>query len=211
MPPAQSIEAKLAAVEAAEDALPDPGGLDTTSPSGLNRIADALIDLHQAGIEAAELNVLWVNHSLLVRAAEAGDIMKTRRLLMVLNDTLDRIETQLRVQVLDDPSNPEVAAAELFKMLPSADLVTWARILGVTEKTVSTWRGGTKIRPKNARRVLLVALCAEAIRGSFTPTGVALWFTSEHPRLGASPVDLMNDDVDRAWQPLLEYADSARR
>ena len=85
-----------------------------------------------------------------------------------------------------------------------------ARLLGVSTKTVGAWRSGKPVRQK-AERVKLVAQLVSYLHYSMTPTGLVMWFENEADLLGGrSPLQLMDESVSGAWEPLVAYARGGR-
>ena len=64
---------------------------------------------------------------------------------------------------------------------------------------------------QKAERVKLVAQLVSCLHYSTTPTGLVMWFENEADLLGGrSPLQLMDESVSGAWEPLVAYARGGR-
>jgi hypothetical protein len=87
-----------------------------------------------------------------------------------------------------------------------------ADICGVETRTIRNWR---KHQPGTIRvngdRVVLAAQLIYDLRGTITAPGIARWFRRPRHQLdGRTPLDLMNENIDKAAGPLRDLSRSAR-
>jgi hypothetical protein len=118
-------------------------------------------------------------------AARDGRI-EHKRLQML--DVIKRLERRLRHERLDIP---EHGATYLFQTLDSLTASELAELLGVTTKTIGTWRQHSPIKQKqHVDRVTHTAQIVYNLGRSMTPRGILLWFHSPQDKLrGATPLD----------------------
>ena len=80
----------------------------------------------------------------------------------------------------------------------------------MSTKTVGAWRAGGPVKQK-VERVKLVAQLVAYLRYSMTQTGLLMWFGNEADALGGrSPLQLLDESVSTAWEPLVSYARGGR-
>lgn len=179
------------------------------------QLEDVVLDLVNAlpaGTEDYEARQLFVFLTKLRRAldddrAGADEGGEVRLACMQMRDVLRRLERRLDSALLDDPQQ---AARFVFEQLDLIGATELARLLGVSTKTVGAWRAGKPVRQR-VERVKLVAQLVSLLRSSMTQTGVVMWFDNPSDRLAArSPLQLIDDDVRAAWEPLLSYARGGR-
>jgi hypothetical protein len=179
------------------------------------RVEDAVLDLVNtlpAGTEDYEARQLFVFLTAVRRAidedARATD--KAGRVQLAaaqMADVARRMERRLEHAVLEDADE---AARYVFSQLDSLGATDLARLLGVSTKTIGAWKAGNPVRQK-VERVKLVAQLVSYLRYSMTQTGLLMWFGNEAGRLdGRSPLQLLDDDVSAAWEPLVAYARGGR-
>ena len=126
---------------------------------------------------------------------------------MKMGDVVRRLARRVEHSVLE---NPDEAARFVLAQLSELPVTDIARLLGVTTKTVGSWRGGSPVRQK-AGRVKLVAQLVSYLRYSMTPTGMLMWFENEADMLnGRSPIQVLDESVSSAWMPLISYARGGR-
>ena len=87
---------------------------------------------------------------------------------MKLRDVLGRIGRGLEHNILDDP---QVAAQYIFETLANIGVGGLARLLGVSTKTINTWKAGGPVTRKTQRLVMLAQLLTY-LRSSMTPVGL---------------------------------------
>jgi hypothetical protein len=171
-----------------------------------------LVDALPAGVEDYEARQLFVFLISLRRALEAdptaSDADGTVQLAVArLGDVARRLARRLEHSALEDAGE---AANYVFGQLGSVGASDLARVLGVSTKTVGAWRSGKPVRQK-VERVKLVAQLVSYLSYSMTPTGVVMWFENESDLLGGrSPLQLMQDGLSGAWEPLVSYARGGR-
>jgi hypothetical protein len=133
----------------------------------------------------------------------SGDVeLATARML----DVVRRISRRIDHERLDDP---QLAAASIFEAMSGVPARDLAKLLGVSQKTVGTWRTGGAVE-RNAARVIVVAQLLTYLRASMTPRGLMMWFEAARPQLGdQTPLELLKRPAD-AREPLIALARGAR-
>jgi hypothetical protein len=179
------------------------------------RLEDAVLDLANAlpaGTEDYEARQLFVFLTELRRAIDedarsTDKAGRVRLAAMRMADVARRLERRLQHSVLE---SPDEAARFVFAQLDSAGATELARLLGVSTKTVGAWRSGKPVKQR-VERVKLVAQLVSYMRYSMTQTGLLMWFDNEADRLGGrSPLQLLDESVPGAWEPLVSYARGGR-
>jgi len=132
-----------------------------------------------------------------------------RRAARDLRDTVDLMERRLARLELDEPS---AAASFVIRTLRSVETQEVAKLLGVSAKTVSQWRGGkVAVIKKSPERVVLVAQLVRYLQSTWTPYGVLAWFRAPREQLsGEAPLDLIDSEDPDAWLRLRELARGSR-
>lgn len=126
---------------------------------------------------------------------------------MKMRDVAGRLGRRLEHESLDDP---QAAARAIFATLASINVGDLARLLGVSTKTVNTWKAGGAVSRKTGRVVLLAQLLTY-LRSSMTPVGVMMWFEAPRPQLGGqTPLELLNENEAAARDELVPLARGAR-
>ncbi len=124
-----------------------------------------------------------------------------------LGDVLRRLELRLHH---DGLQVPEEAVHYVFEQLSDLDATDLARLVGVSTKTLGTWRRGGRVQ-QNKDRVRLVAQLISYLRSSMTPTGVLMWFDDESDVLGGvAPLSMVAAGDARSWSRLLSFARGGR-
>jgi hypothetical protein len=122
-------------------------------------------------------------------------------------DVARRLHRRLVHDLLDDP---QVAVRMVLDGLAQIQVSEISRLLGVSTKTIRAWQQGNPVR-QNSSRVVLVAQLLSYLRGSMSATGVIMWFDAERDQLdGRTPLQLLERDTARAFEPLSELARGAR-
>jgi transcriptional regulator with XRE-family HTH domain len=172
------------------------------------KVEDAVLDLANAlpaGTEDYEAKQLFVYLTELRRAIDDGGDVQLAAMRMA--DVARRLERRLGHAALE---NPEEAVRFTLANLEPLSVTEVARLLGVSTKTVGAWRSGKPVRQR-VDRVLLVAQLVWYLRYGMTATGLRLWFENPADLLGGkSPLELLDDDVRAAWEPLVAYARGGR-
>lgn len=123
-----------------------------------------------------------------------------------MRDVVRRISRRIDHEALDDPNAAAAAIVAATPGIPARDLAT---LLGVSEKTIGSWRAGGAVE-RNADRVVVVAQLLTYLRASMTPRGLMMWFRASRPQLdGHAPLDLLANPAE-AREPLTELARGAR-
>lgn len=118
-------------------------------------------------------------------------------------DIVKRIHRRLLDQRLDDP---RLAVDFILRTLAGVPIGEVAALLGVSTKTVVTWRQGGSVR-QNARRVVLVAQVLAYLRKYMTPRGMIMWFEAERDQIGGrTPLNMLHDDAAAAYPALIGLA-----
>jgi len=179
------------------------------------RVEDAVLDLTNtlpAGAEDYEARQLFVFLTELRRAIDedgkatdgGGGVQLAA---MKMADVARRMERRLQHAALE---NSDEAARYVFAQLDSVGVTEIARLLGVSTKTVGAWRAGKPVKQK-VERVKLVAQLVSYLRYAMTPTGLLMWFDNAAGALGErSPLQLLDESVRGAWEPLVTYARGGR-
>jgi hypothetical protein len=179
------------------------------------RVEDAVLDLTNAlpaGTEDYEARQLFVFLTELRRAIDddpkaTDKAGRVQLAAMRMADVARRMERRLEHSVLE---NPDEAARYVFGQLDSIGVTEVARLLGVSTKTVGAWKAGKPVKQK-VERVKLIAQLVAYLRYSMTQTGLLMWFDNEADVLGErSPLQLLNENVRAAWEPLVSYARGGR-
>lgn len=120
----------------------------------------------------------------------------------LLDDFLVRAESMRHIirDALDEDVSDEVdlaskqATAEwLTKQLRGVPRPQLAELVGVDVRTFQRWLVATGGSPP--RRAQLVARLVAILRASWTPAGVVAWFHRPRPRLGGTPLGLLDDPL----------------
>ena len=183
----------------------------------IEEIMDCILDIANGmpeGVEDPGVVRMLSRAVDLQRAAEkdpAGDDpqWRVRRAARDLKDTVHLMERRLARLQLDDPSD---AASFVIKALRKVETQEVARLLGVSAKTISQWRGSkvAAIR-KSPGRVVLVAQLVRYLQSTWTPHGIAAWFEAPRERLaGRTPLELVDSEDPDAWSRLRELARGSR-
>ena len=118
-----------------------------------------------------------------------------------------RMEIQLDQAEFD---NPDLAAAYIFEHTSSWTTPNLAELLGVSSKTVGTWKSGGAVKT-NEPRVQLAALLIYFLRAGHTELGMQFWFNNPAHQLGdRTPLEIMNKQGERAEVQLIAYARGGR-
>lgn len=180
-----------------------------------HRIENGVLDLTNsfpAGTEDYEAKQLFVFLLELRRAIDedpggtdsAGSLALAAAKML---DVLHRMKRRLERSALD---NPDEAASFVLAQMSALKATDVARVLGVTTKTLAAWKTGTSVK-NTPERAKLVAQLVAYLRYAMTPTGLLMWFENPADALnGRSPLELLNDDVSAAWEPLITYARGGR-
>jgi hypothetical protein len=127
---------------------------------------------------------------------------------MKMRDVARRVGRRLEHDVLDDP---QAAARFVFLTLSTVGVGDLARLLGVSTKTINSWKAGRPVARK-ADRAVAVAQLLTRLRSSMTPLGIVMWFDAPRQQLGGrTPLALLDEDgVAAAREPLVSLARGAR-
>jgi hypothetical protein len=188
------VEQRWAWYQGVEDAVLD---LSNTLPEGTEdydarRLFGFLIELRRAITADGE-------------ATDAGGDMGLAAMRM--RDVAGRIGRRLEHDILDDP---RAAARSIFTTLANVGVGDLARLLGVSTKTINTWKGGGAVS-RGTDRVVLVAQLVTYLRPSMTAVGVVMRFDAPRPQLaGRTPLQLLDENVAAAREALSPLARGAR-
>jgi hypothetical protein len=126
---------------------------------------------------------------------------------MRMADVVKRVGRRLLHERLDDP---QAAAAFVLETLGDVSVSEVAALLGVSTKTVGSWRQGSRVR-NNTRRVIVIAQALSYLRSSMTATGIVMWFDAERDQLGGlTPLALLEQDEASAHAKLIGLARATR-
>jgi hypothetical protein len=124
-----------------------------------------------------------------------------------MRDVVHRIARRLEHNSLDDP---QAAARSIFTTLSTIGVGDLARLLGVSTKTVNTWKAGGPVTRK-AERVVVLAQLLTYLRASMTPRGLVMWFDAPRHQLGGrTPLEVLDDNEAVARETLGSLARGAR-
>jgi len=183
----------------------------------IDQIMDCILDIANGmpeGVEDPGVVRMLSRAVGLQRAAEndpggTDPEWQVRRAARDLKDTVHLMERRLARLQLDDPSD---AASFVIKALGNVETQKVARLLGVSTKTISQWRGSkvTAIK-KSPERVVLVAQLIRYLQSTWTPHGIVAWFEAPRERLaGRAPLELIDSADPDAWSRLRELARGSR-
>lgn len=179
------------------------------------RVEDSVLDLSNAMPEGVEdydvrklLELVVDLRRVLEADPDASDPNADVELAtMRVADVLQRVQRRLLQDYLD---NPQAAGAFVFRALGELSTSEIATLLGVSTKTIGTWRRGGPIK-NNIRRLSLVAQLVSYLRHSMTARGVMMWFETQRDQLrGRTPLQLLDDGEPSAHAALLGLARGAR-
>lgn len=126
---------------------------------------------------------------------------------MRMADVVIRVRRRLLHERLDDP---QAAVAFVLTTLKGVGVSEVAALLGVSTKTIGSWRQGSRVR-QNVRRVVLVAQLLSYLQASMTARGMTMWFDAERDQLeGCTPLQLVNQDETTAYPTLIGLARATR-
>ncbi len=126
---------------------------------------------------------------------------------MRMRDVVHRISRRLEHNQLDDP---RTAATAVFSTMRGTGVGDLSRLLGVSTKTVNTWKAGGPVTRK-AERVVVLSQLLTYLRASMTPVGLMMWFEAPRHQLdGRTPLEVLNEDEASARELLVSLARGAR-
>jgi hypothetical protein len=178
------------------------------------QLEDAVLDLSNAlpqGTEDYDARKMFeflvgVRRALTADPTDEGGEVELQTLK--LRDVVRRIGRRLEHDELDDPT---VAARGVFGTLKDVPVGDLSRLLGVSTKTVNTWKAGGPVT-RNATRVVVLAHLLTYLRASLSPAGLVLWFDAPRHQLGGrTPLQLLDEDGPAAArEQLVPLARGAR-
>ena len=182
------------------------------------RVEDGVLDLFNAlgrtpQVEATyEMSQLFTFITELRHAIESdpdatdprGEAELTAKKML---DVVKRLERHVQHSMLD---YPDEAARYVFEHLDALDVTDQAALLGVSTKTVGSWKRGEPVK-RNKNRVILLAQLLTYLRHSMTQTGVKLWFENKVDRLdGKAPLELLEAGTAEASERLIAFVRGGR-
>jgi hypothetical protein len=179
------------------------------------RVEDAVLDLSSAlpqGTEDYDARKLWEFLLGLRRAIQADADLNDERgevelAVMKMGDVVRRLARRLEHDELDDP---RAAADSILGTLSGIGVGDLSRLLGVSTKTVNTWRTGGPVT-RNTDRVVVLAQLLTYLRASMSPAGLVMWFDAPRHQLeGRTPLELLDENVAVARDVLVSLARGAR-
>jgi hypothetical protein len=182
--------------------------VDPRAPShDFGDVVDAILDLSTVvpdGVQDTDLKHLLRLTLETRQAMAAGDQDRALEATAYGRLVLRRIVERSAAGSLEDPAT---AFATVDALLPTATIKELARLLGVSEKTVSTWRAGGTIE-RGAARVIRVAQICHDLRTTFTGSGILAWFdTATHQLDGRTPLEALGGSPSA----VADVVDFARR
>lgn len=178
-------------------------------------LEDAILDLSNSlpeGTEDYDARKLFeflieLRRAIAADAAATDERGDVELATLKMRDVAHRIGRRLEHNALDDP---QAAARAIFATLGNVGVGDLARLLGVSTKTVNTWKAGGPVS-RRAERVVVLAQLLTHLRASMTPTGLVMWFDAPRHQLGGrTPLELLNDDEAVARETLMSLARGAR-
>lgn len=179
------------------------------------RVEDSVLDLSNSmpqGVEDYDVRKLLGFVVDLRRALESDPDAEDRSgeveiATMRLADVVKRVGRRLLHERLDDP---QAAATFVLKTLGEVSVSEVAALLGVSTKTIGSWRQGGRVR-NNTRRVIVIAQALSYLRASMTAAGIVMWFDAERDQLGGlTPLGLLERDEASAHAKLIGLARATR-
>ncbi|MHB8695563.1 MAG: hypothetical protein ACYDHH_30445 [Solirubrobacteraceae bacterium] len=190
-------------------------GEDVERLAWYQRLEDAVLDLSSAlpeGTEDYDARKLF-EFLVAVRRAIAADLDgvdaggEVELAMLKMADVARRIARRLEHDQLDDP---RLAAEAVFEVLRGVAVGDLSRLLGVSTKTVNTWRAGGPVS-RNAERVVLLAQLLTYLRASMSPAGLVMWFDAPREQLdGRAPLELLENHAGIAREQLVPLARGTR-
>lgn len=192
-----------------EEKPPSAGSAKLSTPERRmqwhQRVQEAVLDLSVTfpeGVEDYDVRKLLEFTLELGRLIEAdkdaGDPAgKVELATMRAADVVRRIQRRLLRQHLD---NPAAALELIFGLFANVSVSEVARLLGVSTKTVGSWKQGSPVRQnEKRRRVVLLAQVITYLRDSMSPHGIVMWFDAERDQLGGrTPLEVLERDPNAA-------------
>jgi hypothetical protein len=189
-------------------------GLAELRTAWYQQLEDAVLDLSLAlpqGTEDYDARKMFeflvgVRRALTADPTDEGGEVELQTIK--LRDVVRRIGRRLEHDELDDPT---VAARGVFATLKDVPVGDLSRLLGVSTKTVNTWKAGGPVT-RNATRVVVLAHLLTYLRASLSPAGLVLWFDAPRHQLGGrTPLQLLDEDGPAAArEQLVPLARGAR-
>lgn len=183
----------------------------------IDEILDCILDIANGMPEGVEDPgvVRMLSRAVELQRTAEGDTdgsdaqWRVRKAAKDLEDTVHLMERRLDRLRLDDPAE---AATFVIKTLHSVETRRVAKLLGVSTKTVSQWRGGNVSAIKKApERVVLVGQLVRYLQSTWTPHGIVAWFETPRERLAdRSPLQLIDSGGAEAWERLRDLARGSR-
>lgn len=176
-------------------------------------LEDSVLDLSRtlpAGTEDYEARRLFEFVVALRHALEpsAPDLDGALLALVQMLDVLKRLERKREHTRIEDPRQ---AAAFILGLMEGQPADQLADLLGVSSRTLASWRGGARPGAQSTGPLLVVAQVLMYLQTSMTPRGLLLWFRGPNDALGgASPQELLHKDLERAERELRSLARGAR-
>jgi hypothetical protein len=183
----------------------------------IEEIFDCILDIANEmpeGVEDPGVTRMFARAWELQRAAKddvdgSDPDWQVRKSARDLKDAVSLMERRLDRLRLDDPSQ---SAAFVLKALQNVESQRVAKLLGVSTKTVSQWRGEKVSTIKKApERVVLVGQLVRYLQSTWTPHGIVAWFETPRHLLGdQSPLQLIDSGDMEAWEHLRALARGSR-
>jgi hypothetical protein len=193
----------------------DPG-LAERRMAWYQELEDAVLDLSNAlpqGTEDYDARKMFeflvgVRRAIVADPSGTDDRGEIELKTIQLRDVVRRIGRRLEHDELDDAN---VAARAIFATLKGVPVTDLSRLLGVSTKTVNTWKAGGPVTRKTGRVVVLAQLLTY-LRSSLTPAGLVMWFDApRHQLRGRTPLQLLDEDGPAAArEQLVPLARGAR-
>ncbi|MGI8731373.1 MAG: hypothetical protein ACR2LK_15565 [Solirubrobacteraceae bacterium] len=181
--------------------------MQADTPAGVFReLEDAVLDLANTlprAVGDAEAIPLMRFLADFRRALADGDVNGAELAAAKVRDVVARLSRRMQKERFEDP---RAAFAFIDQALDGQESKDIAGLVGVTPRTLSTWRGGGAVQSRR-QRVRVVAELVGLLRTSMTPSGLLMWFEDAADALdGKPPIALLASDDRAAWARLTAYA-----
>lgn len=190
----------------AEDDERDTANQSDVPTGGFRQLEDAVLDLVNAmprGVHDAEAVLMLRFLTDFRRGLADGQTDRAELASAKIRDVVARVGRRMALERFDDPQAAFAFVDEALNRQESRDI---ARLVGVSTRTLSTWRSGGPVQSQR-HRVQLVAELVLLLRFSMTQNGLLMWFEDPADALsGKSPLTLVASEDRADWARLVAFA-----